>query len=106
MPERTLPVWRATHDNGWITTAAENADGTYSAWAAPADGSIALDYLEDGPEHARIAAEYALKRKTGHRCPAECSGWRARHRDAGPLTRGLQAAREPDGRRRESFSYC
>ena len=30
-PTRTLAVWTATHHNGWITTAAENADGTYSA---------------------------------------------------------------------------
>ena len=76
MPERVLAIWTATHDNGWTTTAAENADGTYSAWAAPADWSVVLrDYLEDSPEHARIAAEYALKQKTGHECSEQCSGW-------------------------------
>ena len=75
MPTRAFAVWIATHHNGWITTAAENADGTYSAWAAPIDSTPTVDYLEDGAAHARIAAEYALTRKTGHQCSEQCSGW-------------------------------
>jgi len=74
-PDRILGVWTATHHNGWITTAAENPDGTYSAWAAPEGQTVPADYLEDGPEHARIAAEYALRQKTGHQCSDQCSGW-------------------------------
>lgn len=73
---RALAVWTAAHDNGWTTNALENLDGTFSAWAAPDPATVAIDYIEDGPEHAKIAAEYALRQKTGHtRCSAGCSGW-------------------------------
>jgi hypothetical protein len=75
MPKRIVGVWIATHDNGWMTVVIENTDGTYSACAAPTNEEAAIDYLEDCPEHARIAAEYALKQKTGHECSEQCSGW-------------------------------
>ena len=101
-----MAVWIAEHDNGWITAVIENLDGTYSASAAPTKEQAAIDYLKDDPEHARIAAEYALKRKTGHQCSERCSGW-TRHRDTRVLTRGnilpkpvaLQVSRSQSSRR-------
>jgi hypothetical protein len=74
---RQFAVWTASHDNGWTTGATENPDGTFSAWATsePA-GAIRPDYIEDGPENAMRAAEYALEQKTGHaQCSRACSGW-------------------------------
>jgi len=59
----------ARHDNGWITLVMEQPDGTLVAWAGPAE-TVGVDYVEDTPEHARAAAMFALKRKSGH---AECS---------------------------------
>jgi hypothetical protein len=71
-----LAVWTATHDNGWETTVSENVDHTFSAWAAPFTGPVRIDYVEDGPENAMRAAEFALRRKTGHdQCSRVCSGW-------------------------------
>lgn len=43
----------------------------YAASAAPDSGPLRVAYVEDGPKHARIAAEFALKEKTGH---ARCTG--------------------------------
>ena len=68
--KRVLAAWTAMHDNGWMTAVVENPNGTYSAWAAPNADVVSVDYMEDTPEHARIAALFALKRKSGH---AECS---------------------------------
>jgi len=69
------------HDNGWLATASENLDGTFSAWAAP-DAPDAADYIEDCPENAMRAAEFALRQKSGHeRCSKLCTGWRQHHRE-------------------------
>jgi hypothetical protein len=59
MRRRIVSVWSADHDNGWTTTVSENPDGTSAAWAAPRNTTMAVDYIEDEPEHARIAPEYA-----------------------------------------------
>lgn len=76
MQPRQMALWSATHDNGWETTAAENVDGTFSAWAAPIDQTVPVDYVEDGPENAKRAADFVLRRKTGHdHCSDKCSGW-------------------------------
>src|SRR5687768_16443948 len=32
---RPLGIWTNIHDNGWVTKAVENPDGTFVAWAAP-----------------------------------------------------------------------
>ena len=76
---RMLIVWTARHDNGWTTVAFERDDGEFCAGAAPPGvNGVRLEYVEDGPEHAKIAAEFDLKQKTGHeRCSANCSGWEA-----------------------------
>jgi hypothetical protein len=74
---RLLAAWTAQHDNGWTTYAIERGDGAFCGGAAPTDVNGArLEYVEDGPEHAKIAAEFDLKQKTGHeRCSDGCSGW-------------------------------
>ena len=81
-------LWTNIHDNGWITTAAEGPDGTFLAWATPEDetSSVTLDYIEDGPENAMRAAEFALRRKSGHAtCSTRCTGWvlHAEHEETG-----------------------
>lgn len=74
--KRVLAAWTALHDNGWITAVVENPNGTYSAWAAPNADVVSVDYMEDTPEHAQIAALFALRRKSGHaECSPQCSGW-------------------------------
>ena len=74
---RLLTAWTARHDNGWTTYACERPDGVFSAGAAPTgENGARLEYVEDGPEHAKLAAEFDLKQKTGHeQCSAGCSGW-------------------------------
>ena len=62
-----MAAWTATHVNGWTTGATENPDGTFAAWTTNEAGPIRPDYIEDTPEHAMLAADYALKQKTGHR---------------------------------------
>ena len=83
---RPLAVWTNVHDNGWVANAVEMPDGTFAAWAA-ADATtsgtpgaapirFSVDYVEDGPENAKRAAQFALERKSGHtRCSPNCSGW-------------------------------
>jgi hypothetical protein len=70
-------VWTATHDNGWTTGVTENPDGTFAAWLTrETTGPVIPEYIEDSPENAMRAAEYALHQKTGHdRCSPACSGW-------------------------------
>jgi hypothetical protein len=76
--QRSLAVWEARHDDGWITIVMEQPDGTFVAWAGQGD-SIGVDYVEDGPEFARAAALFALKRKSGHdRCSAGCTDFEMR----------------------------
>ena len=73
---RLLAVWRNRHDNGWSSNVSENEDGTFSAWATPDNAWAVVDYVEDGPENAKRAADYALARKSGHEeCSPQCSGW-------------------------------
>jgi hypothetical protein len=53
------------------------ADGTFVAWAGPGE-TVAVDYVEDTPEHAQ-AAMFALKRKCGHfMCSIRCSAFEMR----------------------------
>ena len=74
---RALAVWTNVHDNGWVATAAETPDGTYAAWAAPDATAMAVDYVEDGRENGKRAAEFALARRSGHdQCSSICTGWR------------------------------
>ena len=74
--KRELVKWTALHDNGWVTHARENLGGTYSAWAAPEGVHSSPDSVEDGPDNAKAAAEYALRTKSGHaECSPQCSGW-------------------------------
>jgi hypothetical protein len=74
--ESVRAVWMARHDNGWQTYAIENADGTFSAWAAPEGQTPSVDYLEMDPDTAKAAAMFALSKKSGdHVCSADCSGW-------------------------------
>jgi regulation of enolase protein 1 (concanavalin A-like superfamily) len=71
-----LVAWTAHHDNGWVTTVLETPSGTFSAWVAREGEALSVDYAEEGPENAKIAAEFALKSKTGHaECSPQCSGW-------------------------------
>ena len=74
---REISVWTATHDNGWITKAVENPDGSYAAWATKEPDALGpVDYVEDGLEKGKRAAECALRQRTGHeRCTGACSGW-------------------------------
>jgi hypothetical protein len=73
---RVLSAWTARHDNGWVTTVLETPSGTFAAWASPSEDAASVDYMEDSPEHAQIAALFALKRKSGHaECSPECSSW-------------------------------
>jgi hypothetical protein len=74
--ESVRAVWINRHDNGWQTYAIKNADGTYSAWAAPEGQTPGVDYIEMDPETAMTAAMFALKQKSGHdTCSTACSGW-------------------------------
>jgi hypothetical protein len=74
--ESIRAVWMARHDNGWQTCAIENADGTFSAWAAPKGQTPTVDYIEMDAETAMTAAMFALTKKSGHNvCSAACSGW-------------------------------
>jgi hypothetical protein len=78
LPERPpLAVWTNLHDNGWMTTAVESPDGTFFAWATPDETlRVVVDYIEDGAENAMRAAEFALRRKSGHTtCSTRCTGW-------------------------------
>ncbi|MGH9310590.1 MAG: hypothetical protein ACRD1U_14530 [Vicinamibacterales bacterium] len=76
MNRRPLAAWTARHDNGWVATVLETPNGLYSAWVGREGEAISVDYVEDSPEHAQIAAEFALKQRTGHaQCSAQCSGW-------------------------------
>jgi hypothetical protein len=76
--QRSLALWEACHDNGWITIVMEQPDGTFVAWAGQGD-AIGVDYVEDGPDFARAAALFALKRKSGHdRCSARCTDFEMR----------------------------
>ena len=70
-------VWTATHDNGWTTGVTTKPDGTFAAWLTrESTGPVIPDYIEDSPENAMRAAEYALRQKTGHAtCSSTCSGW-------------------------------
>jgi len=71
-----LVAWTAQHDNGWVTTVLETPSGSFSAWVAREGEASSVDYAEDGPEHAKRAAEAALKIRTGHaECSNQCSGW-------------------------------
>jgi hypothetical protein len=73
---RALAIWTSVHDNGWVANAVERPDGTFAAWAA-SDATTYVDYVEDGPENAKLAAEFALRRKSGHeQCSPLCLGWR------------------------------
>ena len=72
-----LAAWTAHHDNGWVTTVLETPSGSFSAWVAREGEASSVDYAEDGPDHAKRAAEAALKARTGHAaCSNQCSGWR------------------------------
>ena len=65
------------HNNGWVTHADERPDGTWAAWAAR-EGSSAPepDYLEMDDVNAKRAADFALRRKSGHHgCSDRCTGW-------------------------------
>lgn len=75
-----LPVRTAAHENGWTTGIAETPDGTFAAWASRTDESRPIpDCIEDSPENAMRAADFALRQKTGHGpCSAAPSQWRAR----------------------------
>lgn len=74
--ERVVSVWSAVHDNGWVTKAVEIPDGRFAAWAAPDDRATTPAYIEDGPENAKNAAEFALRETSGHStCSARCTGW-------------------------------
>lgn len=69
-------VWLARHENGWDTYAIQNVDGTFSAWAVPQGQTPYVDYVEMDAETAKVAAMFALRRKSGHDvCSAACSGW-------------------------------
>ena len=75
--QRVMCLWTAVHDNGWVTKAVENPDGSYSAWATTDPDALGpVDFVEDGPENGKRAAEYALRQRTGHEhCSDACSGW-------------------------------
>jgi hypothetical protein len=73
---RALAIWTSVHANGWVANAIERPDGTFAAWATN-DATADVDYVEDGPENAKRAAEFALARKSGHdQCSPLCLGWR------------------------------
>lgn len=73
---RVLMAWTAHHDNGWVTTVLETPSGTFSAWVAREGEASSVDYAGDGPDGAKLAAESALRARTGHdACSAGCSGW-------------------------------
>ena len=59
-----------------MTTVLETPSGTFSAWVAREGEALSVDSDDEGPEQAKIAAEFALKAKTGHaECSPQCSGW-------------------------------
>jgi regulation of enolase protein 1 (concanavalin A-like superfamily) len=71
-----LAAWTAYHDNGWVATVLETPSGSFSAWLAREGEALSVDYADEGPENAKIAAEVALRAKTGHlTCSDKCSGW-------------------------------
>jgi hypothetical protein len=71
-----LAYWAAHHDNGWVTNVLENPDGTYSAWASLESTLASVDYIEIDVESAMRAAEFALRRKSGHvLCSEACTAW-------------------------------
>jgi hypothetical protein len=73
-------LWTATHDKGWTTGVTENPDGTYAAWVTrETTGPVTAAYVEDTPENAMRAADYAVAEKTGHRqCSSASSRWSGR----------------------------
>jgi hypothetical protein len=76
LPDRRLAYWAAHHDNGWVTNVLANPDGTYSAWASLESTLASVDYIEIDVESAMRAAEFALRRKSGHvQCSPRCTRW-------------------------------
>jgi hypothetical protein len=56
MTDAELAIWTSAHDNGWIAVAAENPDGTWSAWAAPKGETVPVEYIEDDAALAVLSA--------------------------------------------------
>ena len=78
--ERHLAEWVNAHDNGWTARILEAPNGTFGVWVSNGqEAARRPDYVEDGPDNARRAAEYALRERAGHdRCSDRCSGWTLR----------------------------
>ena len=74
---RPLIRWECDHDNGWTTTIAEQADGSFAASASNGQTG-GVDYTDPNISYAHAAVMASLRRKSGHgRCSPDCSDWRA-----------------------------
>lgn len=62
------------HSNGWIGSATEHVDGTFSGGANPDGRVMPHDARPRTWSEAMAAADKAV-RDTGHRCDERCSNW-------------------------------
>ena len=77
MAARRFVIWEAIHENGWTTTVAQRADGTFAALTENTAG-LQLSDVAVTVEHAYDAVRRALARGGHPQCSLGCSEWAMR----------------------------
>jgi hypothetical protein len=77
MASRRLVIWEAIHENGWTTTVAQRADGTFAAMTENTAG-LQLSDVAVTVEHAYDAVRRALAQGGHSQCSLGCSEWAMR----------------------------
>ena len=77
MASRRLVIWEAIHENGWTTTVAQRADGTFAALTENTAG-LQLSDVAVTLEHAYDAVRRALALGGHSQCSLGCSEWAMR----------------------------
>jgi hypothetical protein len=74
MASRRLVTWEALHENGWTTTVAQRADGTFVAVTEDSAG-LRVSEVAVTLDHACEAVRLALGRGGHSECSLGCSEW-------------------------------
>jgi hypothetical protein len=77
MASRRLVIWEAIHENGWTTTVAQRADGTFGAFTEDTAG-LRISDVAVTLEHAYDAVQRALALGGHPQCSLGCSEWAMR----------------------------